>query len=62
MKTKHIQLYYENKLNKEAKKIKKEKKEEEKKQRIKIQKQTFQIDYSKVVRPKSMLKLGIFAC
>ena len=61
MKTKHIQLYYENKLIKEAKK-KKEKKEEEKKQRIKIQKQTFQIDYSKVVRPKSMLKLGIFAC
>ena len=61
MKTKHIQLYYENKLIKEAKKKKKEK-EEEKKQRIKIQKQTFQIDYSKVVRPKSMLKLGIFAC
>ena len=54
MKTKHIQLYYENKLIKEAKK-KKEKKEEEKKQRIKIQKQTFQIDYSKVVRPKSII-------
>ena len=62
MKTKHIQLYYENKLIKEAKKKKKGEKRRRKETENQNSKETFQIDYSKVVRPKSMLKLGIFAC
>ena len=62
MKTKHIQLYHENKLIKEAKKKKRGEKRRRKETENQNSKETIQIDYSKVVHPKSMLKLGIFAC